>query len=559
VTPEDRLRELLHEHDDVPVTGDGLSRIQQRLEARRSRVLVPAAALAGVVVAAAVGVYAVSVTDDGTVRPRPAVRRTPQPSPTSTVCSGGLCPEPRPSPSVPLTAVTTSGDGLPGWPFTTDAQAADWVASPGERRWAADPVQVTQHLLDDLLELPGEAVGTAGRGGDVVQVVVKAAGRPVSTVQLEQVGRGTNGPWSVTGASAEDVSITTPKAGGDVASPLTVTGRVTGYDESVRVRLFTGAGAQLADGHAPAGAEQPWSQPLRWSQSTWTVGLLTASTYDGKGDLHALAVTPVRRGGAGSPGVPASGTTVVAIQEGHVVLADALTGARLRQLSYPPEGDVDSDPGRGGTDGVVWARTKGDGCTSSIIRIGLAHGAAGVTVDAKPRHRRLPALSSGGSRLAWVEDDCSPDATETVVVRGPDARFATVVAAPGHVTALDVRDDGTALVGLADRSYVVPPGAASFAAARRLVASAGCTVTAPAWDDAVVTAWQRCSDGSRLSRFTDEGRPASTGPAVPDVVVRMSVADGFVLVVREDGSPARFSEGRLTAVPGGDTLLQAGW
>ena len=36
MTPEDRLRELLHEHDDVPVTGDGLARIRQRLEARRS-------------------------------------------------------------------------------------------------------------------------------------------------------------------------------------------------------------------------------------------------------------------------------------------------------------------------------------------------------------------------------------------------------------------------------------------------------------------------------------------------------------------------------------------
>jgi hypothetical protein len=377
-------------------------------------------------------------------------------------------------------------------------------------------------------------------------------------VQLEQVGRGTNGPWSVTGASAEDVSITTPDAGGSVESPLTVTGRVTGIDESVHVQLLTGS-TQLADGHAPAGQEQPWSQALRWSSSTWSVGALVASTYDGKGDLHALALTPVRRGGAGSPGVPAAGTTLLAVQEGHIVLADALTGKRLRQLSYPVEGDVDSDPGRGGTDGVVWARTKGDGCTSSIIRIGLAHGPAGVTVEAKPRHRRLPALSAGGSRLAWVEDDCTPGAVETLVVRGPDARFVTVLEVPDHVTAVDVRDDGSALVGVGDRAYVVSPGTTSFSAARGLTVPAACTVAAPAWDDAVATAWQRCSDGSRLTRFAGDGRVASTSPAVADVVTRMSVADGFVLVVRADGTPARFSEGRLTAVPSGEALAQASW
>lgn len=559
MTPEERLRELLHEHDDVPVSGDGLARIRQRLDARRSRFLVPAAALTGAFVAAAVGVYAVSVTDDGTVRPQPpAVRESAQPAPTSTACSGGLCPEPRPSPSLPLTGVTSSGNGVPVWPFTSDAQAADWVASPGDRTWASDPVQVTQHLLDVVLRLPGKAVGTAGRRGDIVQVVVKAAGRPVSTVSLEQVGRGVDGPFSVTGASAEDVSITTPDVGGSVESPLTVTGRVTGVDESVHVQLLAGS-SELADGHAPAGQEQPWSQPLRWSSATWSVGALVASTYDGKGDLHALALTPVRRGGADSPGVPAAGSTLLAVQDGHIVLADALTGKRLRQLSYPVDGEVDSDPGRGGTDGVVWARTTGDGCTSSVIRIGLAHGPAGVTVESKPRHRRLPALSAGGSRLAWVEDDCTPGAVETVLVRGPDARFVTVLEVPGHVTAVDVRDDGTALVGLKDAGYVVPPGAASFAAARRLTVAAGCTISAPAWDVAVATAWQRCADGTRLARFAGDGRAVSTSPAVADTVSRMSVADGFVLVVRADGTPARFSEGRLTAVPAGESLSQASW
>ena len=253
------------------------------------------------------------------------------------------------------------------------------------------------------------------------------------------------------------------------------------------------------------------------------------------------------------------GAALVAVVAGRVVLADAATGTTIQQLSEPAGGDVDSDPTRGATDGVVWVRTRADGCTSSLLRTGLAHGASGVTVDAKPLRRRLPALSDGGRTLGWVEADCAAGAPETVVVRGPDARFLTVATTSEPVTALDVRDDGAALVGLADRSYLLRPGTTTLAAAVPLQPAIGCAVVAPAWAGNAVTAWQRCAEGSHLTRFDGRGVAAAPMARASAEVQRMAVAGGFVLVVQEDGTPARVVGRALVPVPRGADLASASW
>src|SRR5205085_9770865 len=117
-----------------------------------------------------------------------------KPKPEPTGCVNGLCQDPIPSAS-PLTGpVTTSAPGIPLWPFTTDTQAADWTADPGSRTWAADPVKVVQHLLDDYLELPAKAVPQIDHDADAASVQVTAAGRPVSEVQLVRIGRHGDGP-----------------------------------------------------------------------------------------------------------------------------------------------------------------------------------------------------------------------------------------------------------------------------------------------------------------------------------------------------------------------------
>ena len=574
MTPEDRLRDLLIEHE-VPVTGDGLTIIQDRLRRRRARFVVPAVSLAALVIvasAAALTGLPVPAPEGGHRQPGtaagPALSTPPPPTPTATsartapavlpptgACTGGLCVEPAPAPPAAAT-VTSSGGGTPIWPFSTDAQAADWQARHANFPWAGDPVKVGQHLLTDYLHLPNRLVASRVAGGraNLVQLVVSAAGRPISVLRVEQVGPLPGAPWAVTGASAEDLSVTFPQPGEAVSTPLTVTGRVTGYDESVHLQLRTSAGGLLANGYAPAGADQPWSHQLRWS-GDWDRGALSAVTLDGKGDLHAVVLTPVGNDVVRAQ-VPAPGTTLVGIRSGHVLLADALTGQTLRQLSYPPAGRIDSEPARGGADGVVWVRSGDGGCPSAILRTGLARGAASVAVASADRRRSLPALSRDGRSLAWLDTRCGRPGPLTLRVLG----HRSGVEVPGTVTSLTVRDDGAVLASRRDGGYLVPAGATSWRQAQRLAPEPGCTVTAAAWDGADPVAWERCADGQRVNRYAADGHLQFLG-AVPlePAVRRTSVSAGFVLADLGAAGPARLRDGRLVPVPGSGDLRQTGW
>ncbi|MBK5308259.1 MAG: hypothetical protein JJD92_16370 [Frankiaceae bacterium] len=568
MTPEDRLRQILQlEAEDLVPAGDGLRRIEQRLSQRRtlrSRI-VPAVAIAGVVAVAGAAAITVSLTDDGALKV-PEQRASSAPNPAPSTCAVDGCVDPTPSavpsplPS-PVVLVTTSANGTPVWPFTTNAQASEWLSRPGSRSWAADPVKVVAHLMSDYLKLPGQATRRINDDADVAIVEVSAGGRPVSQVRLERVGQRPAGPWSVTAAFAEDLIVSRPKDGEDVTSPLQTSGTVTGVDESVHVRLMTDA--LLDEGHAPAGNVIPWSQPLRWSKSDWSIAAVVASTYDGKGDLHAVTITAVRRSTAPVDGVPGAGSVLVAVDQQHIVTVDTSTGQQLRQLSFPESAGadaIDSAPDRGGEDGVVWVRTRGDGCTSSIIRVGLAHGPAGVTVDAKPLRRGLPALSSGGRSLAWVERPCTGGDT-TIVVRGPDANFSTVATSGEPVTDLDVRDDGYAVVQLGKRVVVLPPGATDMTSARTLTPDDGCTLAAPAWDAAVAVAWQSCPAGWRLGRWVATGGAATSSIAVSvrSGVLHTAVTSGQLLVALEDHGIARLVNGMLDDIPNALRWGQPDW
>lgn len=559
-TPEDRLRQILQTGaQDLRPAGDGLRRIQQRLADRRSlrSRLAPAVALAGVVAIAGGAAVTVSLTDSGSQNQPNSPARPPAPGPAPTGCSGGLCEEPKPSPSA-AASVTTSASGIPLWPFTTDAQAADWRARPGARRWAGDPVQVTQRLLDDYLKLPGRAMSRLDDDTDAALVEVSGGSQPVAQVRLVRVGRDPAGPWSVTGATADNLSVTRPVDGDVVTSPIAVAGRAADPDTSVRVRLM--AGQLLGEAFAMAGRELPWTRSLPWTAEDWSVATLVASTFDGKGDLRGVTLTAVRRSEARPPALPAAGTVFVAIEQGHVVSVDALTGERRRQLSYPPPDATDSSPDRGGDDGVVWVRTRRDGCTSSILRAGLVNGPAGVTVEEKPIRRRLPSLSAGGRSLAWVEQPCG-GGPSTLVVRGPDAKFSTTATTTKRVDALDVRDDGTALLSVGGRLIELGPGAATVAAGRGLPVPPSCIGAAPAWDGEVAVAVARCRTGWQLLRYGANGTIGSARfiVDVPAPIIGTAIAEGHLLFSLQDNEIARLVGDRLTTVPDASRWGQPDW
>jgi hypothetical protein len=559
ISPEDRLRQiLLAEAEDLIPAGDGLQRIERRLADRRSlrSKLLPAVAIAGVVAVAGAAAITVSLTDNGSLKTPPAHHGTPAPIPTG--CAGGLCEEPIPSPSISTTGVTTSASGIPLWPFTTDAQAADWESRTDKQPWGSDPVQVTQHLMDDYLKLPGQAMPRADDNADVAVVDVSAGGRTVSQVRLVRVGRDAKGPWTVVSATSTVLTVTQPNDGDDVSSPINIAGTVKDVDQSVHLRLMDGI--VLGEGFQPAGMDLPWTHSLAWKASDWSVAALVANTFNGKGDLSAVTITAVRRAGASTPGLPAAGAVFVATAQGHIVTVDALTGKQLRQLSFPTGGAVDSSPDRGGEDGVVWVRTQADSCTSSIIRAGLVRGPAGVTVDAKPIGRSLPALSTGGRSLAWVEQPCGGGA-KTIVVRGPDARFSTTATTTENITDIDVRDDGWVVVQAGGRGWLLPPGSTTLTGAKTLVPPAGCVVEAPAWDGNDVIAWQGCPGGWALARWSQQGGAVPLGRLEPGMSAPLHTAVdiGEILVAMAGNRVGRVSGGRVVDIPNATQWGQPDW
>ncbi|MDT7537899.1 MAG: hypothetical protein QOI82_1484 [Actinomycetota bacterium] len=563
-TPEDRLRQiLLAEAEDITPAGDGLQRIQQRLVDRRSlrSKLIPAMAIAGVVAIAGAAAVTVSLTDEDSLKQRTDQRsheRVPSPQPSS--CTAGLCEEPKPSPSLSTTGVTTSASGIPLWPITSDVQADDWAHLSNPPRWEGDAVQVTQHLLDDYLKLPGKAMPRTDDNEDVAVVDVSAGQRTVSQLRLVRVGRDPAGPWSVVSATAVSLAVTKPGDGDVVSAPISIVGTAADPDTSVHLRLMTDM--LLGEGFAMAGRDIPWTHSLPLTDTSWSVAALVANTFDGKGDLHAVTITAVQHAGsgAGSSGASAPGSTFVAVEGGNVVAVDALSGTTLRQISFPSAGTTDSSPDRGGANEVVWVRTEPDHCTSEIILATVTRGTAGTAVLAKPVRRDLASLSAGGKSLGWVEFSCAGGPAGAVVVRGPDGNISTRAKTAEPVTQLDVRDDGWAVLQMGDRVVVLPSGATDVAAGKQLVGDAGCQLATPAWDGTTVVAWENCGQSWYLVRWPPTGaRTHDAAQAGMSDVTETSVEAGHVLVWLADLRIARLTPTGLAEVVGAARWSQPDW
>lgn len=556
MTPEERLRELLQDAAEQVVPAyDALPLLRARIRENRSwrhrlQPLVATAAGLAVVVA---GTLATSASDRSTADR--AVERLPGPVPTvqPSACEAQgdvLCAEPAPLPPVPTTSnVTTSSPGTPYWPFSDDREAAAWVRDPGARTWAADPSAVAQHLVDDLLGLRDVTAGPV----QGTEVPLRAAGRLVGTVSLVQVGVGAGLPWSVTSVVGTSVQVDGPDEGQGVGSPLTATGSASG---PVLLRLLDDAGTELSRGTAASGAEG-WEASLDWDDLRWSTGALVAMTAGSPST--GLALTPVRRSGSPRPGLPPPGSTFVAVDGTAVVLHDARTGERLRELSYPGDA-VDSSPSRGG-DGVVFVRRRPDRCADVLLRVSLGKGATGLTAADVGRRREHPALSPDSRMLAWVERPCNSPGGD-LVIRGADGRERRVPLVSERVDLsgvrdLGLRDDGTLLIEKADGGVtVLADGATSVDTAVPLGAGSGdCSDAAPAWSGDDVYLWRGC-EGRRVGLLLeapgyDNGLRAPTAAvaAVRTTSVAQTTTGPQVLVQlgRADapGPLARVVDGRL--------------
>jgi hypothetical protein len=204
---------------------------------------------------------------------------TPSPSPVATPAGGGL---------------DHAFENPALWPFTSAQEIAGWQSS---YPYADDKVALVQHYLGDVLRVPGAALSKPCESCDVVDIAV--AGHQGGQAALERYLVGGHPVYTIVTVGQSDLKLTTPGYGEAVSSPTTVSGRVTGVDESVQVSLVTQDGRVLGTATAPAGSERPWTTTVSWSDAGWTHGGVVLRTFSPKdGTLNRLTAVPVMRGDA---------------------------------------------------------------------------------------------------------------------------------------------------------------------------------------------------------------------------------------------------------------------
>jgi hypothetical protein len=196
---------------------------------------------------------------------------------------------------------------LPLWPFDSVADAIAWQkeALPGGHQpWRLSPDLTALAFTTGYLRFTtvDQSLGTTIDGDEAwVQVGRRAengADFTAAVIHLARIGSGANRPWEVVGTRDETLSLTTPAYGASIASPVTVGGRITGVDESLRIQIRgTAEAAALGEvSGIPAGGEnQPWTGQLSFRRSTGTVRTIIVSTggHAGPG-VERFAITGVR-------------------------------------------------------------------------------------------------------------------------------------------------------------------------------------------------------------------------------------------------------------------------
>ena len=206
-------------------------------------------------------------------------------------------------PGAPVTAPATTA--------TTAAATADTTTfaplwPPADHPQYSEPVAAVQSFMREYLRAtlaplspfrPGPGgtgevdVYLVGEGGDVITQ------RVVATVSLRQVGDA----WTVTGASSDDIVVSTPRSSEVVGAPVVVEGRARGYEGTIGVTVRDGdpSGRRLGEAVGIAGSMYDL-MPFRFEihparQPSTAAGSLDFYTDSGCSECNtSFAVVPVR-------------------------------------------------------------------------------------------------------------------------------------------------------------------------------------------------------------------------------------------------------------------------
>jgi len=281
---------------------------------RRRRWLVLAA---GVVSVAAVAIALVGDDDkdpDTVVITEPDTVTTTASAPTAPTLTTSPAPTvPAPTPSTAFTPVPAPNE-FPGvWPFTSDDDVAQYMAS-GSTEFA-DPAVVVERFASEVIGVVNPAVSefipsADGTRAGTVEVRTRTEGGDVNTnlpptvvsVIAGSAGASEAAPWLVTGATSDDVTIDSPVAGAAVTSPLNITGQAAGYEGTVVLAVYSGGTA--LGGPSPTIAGNPDLGPYS-----------VVVPYDAPPNGHSVMVIARTDSGAEFVGVPAFAVTRVVVSD----------------------------------------------------------------------------------------------------------------------------------------------------------------------------------------------------------------------------------------------------
>jgi hypothetical protein len=193
----------------------------------------------------------------------------------------------------------------PLWPFSTQAEVDAWrqqYEAQGSQPWHLDADATALAFTTGYLGFGevDQVVGRDVRDREAWISVGYDAGSGPSTaaiVHLVRFGPGDDAPWEVVGTRDTDLTLETPSYGSQVSSTVTVGGRITGVDESLRVQVRQPS-SEAPIGEAcclPAGGvDAPWQTSVSFSGASAPALTIVVSTGGHIQGVERFAITAVR-------------------------------------------------------------------------------------------------------------------------------------------------------------------------------------------------------------------------------------------------------------------------
>jgi len=340
MTIEDLLREALADHaGSQPHPPDRWAEIEARstLERRRRQRRVHglgAVGLAAAVVALFIAVPILSRNEgNGRVVTGTGPVSTTEPSITATSTSpasttpDSTTPATSPATTAPATttrAAPTSVTPAPSpfpyqplWPFVSPAEVATWqraYRSGGNQPWHLDAdataLGFTQGYLgfNEVNKVVSRKIGATEARVSVGYDTGAGPSSISAVIHLVKYGAGPDAPWEVVGTTdAPEFTLTTPRYGASVSSPVTVGGQIMGVDENIKVQVRQQSSAAALGEFCclPAGnSGAPWTATVTFSGASGTVLTIVASTGGHFQGVERFTVTGVQNRTAPPPSSP---------------------------------------------------------------------------------------------------------------------------------------------------------------------------------------------------------------------------------------------------------------